>query len=203
MAVTSFPFHTATTQAFAGNIIYKASGGDTIKMALFSSAPSLTASTYSALTGEVSGTGYTTGGQALSSLTVTETEANSWGTAWSATTWAVGSIVIPSGGNGSLYVTTNGGTSTGTVPSFPTTVGQTVTDSGGVIWANVGEDVTVFSSAAVSWTSSTITASYAVVYDTSSGANIVMVNFGGSQSDSNGTFTVSPPSSGWFWVAGN
>ncbi len=36
MAVTSVPFHTAPAQAFAGSIVYKASGGDTIKMGLFS-----------------------------------------------------------------------------------------------------------------------------------------------------------------------
>lgn len=100
-------------------------------------------------------------------------------------------------------MTPNGGTSTGSAPVFPSTVGETVTDSSGVIWSNIGEDITMFSSAAVSWTSSTNTASYAVIYDTSSGANFVVVNFGDAQSKSNGTFAVSRPSWGWAWIAEN
>lgn len=204
MAVSSLPFHNLPAQALQGSVNYRASGGDTMKMALFSTSPSLTTTLYSSLTGEISGTGYTTGGLALTSLTVTETEANSWGTVFSATTWAAGSVVIPSVANGFLYVTPNGGASSGS-PTFPTIVGETVTDSGGVIWANIGSSITVFSSAAVSWPTSTITASYAVIYDSATSVNLVKIDFGGSQSDSNGTFTVSPPASplGWFWAAGN
>lgn len=204
MSVTSSPFHTLFAQLYAGNVNYQATGGHTIKMALFTTAPSLTTALYSSLTGEVAaGGGYTTGGAALSSISVTETEANSWGTPWSATTWAAGSIVIPSVGNGYLYVTPNGGTSTGSAPTWPTVVGETVTDGGGVIWENVGADVTTISAGSVSWTSSTITASYAVIYDSSTSVNIVLINFGGSQSDSSGTFTVAPSTTGWVANFGN
>lgn len=203
MAVTAFPFHNLPAQSLQGSVNYRASGGDTIKMALFSSAPTLTTTLFSSLSGEISGTGYTAGGAALTSITVTETEANSWGTAWAAATWAAGAVVIPTTPNGFLYIAPAGGTSTGSVPTFPTIVGETVTDSGSVIWANIGEDITVFSSASVSWTSSTLSASWAVVYDATSGVNIAAISFGATDSDSSGTFTVTPPSTGWFFTVGN
>lgn len=205
MAVTSEPFHTLAAQLAAGNIKYLASGGDTIKCALFTSAPTLTTASYSSLTGEVSsGGGYTTGGTSLSSFTVTATEANSWGTtAATSTPYSLGNIVRPSTGNGYLYLCVAAGTSGGSAPSWGTVVGETTTD-GTVTWENIGDAITVFSSGNASWTSSTITASYAVIYDSTSGYNIVMINFGGSQSDSNGTFTVSPDAvGGWFFVAVN
>lgn len=201
MAVNAYPFHTLAAQACQGNVKYEASGGDTIKCALFSSDPGETAADFSSLTGEITGTGYTPGGASLSSLTVTETEANSWGTsAATSTAYSAGTIARPATGNGYLYEAVVGGTSGASAPTWPTVVGETVTD-GTVTWACIGSSITVFSSAAVSWASSTITASYAVIYDSTSGANIAKIDFGGSQSDSSGTFTITPSSTGWFWVA--
>jgi hypothetical protein len=58
-----------------------------------------------------------------------------------------------------------------------------------------GTNVTKFDAADVSWTSSTITARYAVIYDTTPGTSatnplIAYVDFGSDQSSSNGTFAI-------------
>ncbi len=194
-------FNSAYAALAAGEIKYEASGGDTVKMALFASAPALTASTYSAISsGELaSGSGYTTGGATLTSLTVTQTAANSWGTAWSATAWGAGSVCIPATPNGYLYFTPNGGTSTGTHPTFPTVIGETVTDSGGVIWECAGTSITAFSSANPSWSSATFTANYGAIYDSTTGYLLFLVTFGSSLSPSSGTGTVDVTSPyGWY-----
>jgi len=58
-----------------------------------------------------------------------------------------------------------------------------------------GTNVTKFDADDTSWTSSTITARYAVIYDASPGSNatrplIAYVDFGSDQSSSNGTFSI-------------
>lgn len=59
----------------------------------------------------------------------------------------------------------------------------------------------VFTAANSSWTNSTITASYAVIYDTTaSNALVALIDFGGSQSDTSGTFTIQWNSSGIIYL---
>lgn len=109
------------------------------------------------LTAEVTGTGYTAGGKALTGVTLTTTAANSWATTRAnSTAYAVGTIVRPASGNGHLYRCIVAGTSGGSVPTWPTVSGQTVTD-GGVTWAECGEFVTIFDADDVTWTSASLT----------------------------------------------
>ena len=65
-----------------------------------------------------------------------------------------------------------------------------------------GTNVTKFDAADVSWTSSTITARYAVVYlstgSSSTSVLIAYVDFGSDQSSSSGTFSISWSASGIF-----
>jgi len=112
------------------------SGGNTLKIALYTSSASLgaTSSAYSA-TNEVSGTGYTAGGVALSSQAV-------------------------------AYDTSN--------------------------------NVAYFDAADPSWTSATITARGALIYNNSkSNAAIAVLDFGADYSSSNGTFQVQFPSAAY------
>lgn len=212
MSASSNVFESAIAQAFAGNIKWAASGGDTMKMALLtaSAAPNLaTWQHYSDLTNEVAnGNGYTTGGVALSSLAVTSTAANSWGTSWASThAQNVGDIVIPATPNGYLYICVVAGTtgSAASVLNGATTVpGNTVVD-GTVTWSCLGESITTYSSANASWTSSTFSAAYGVIYDAQSGTGsteplVALVNFGGTLSPSSGTLTVTCPGNGWFFT---
>jgi hypothetical protein len=160
---------------------------------------------WSAVTEATGGHGYTTGGQALTSLTLTTTAANSWATtAATSTAYGLGAVVRPSAGNGYLYYAAVAGTSGGSAPTWPTVIGTTVTD-GTVTWLNIGTAVTTLTAAAPSWTSTDatgITASYAVIYDSSVGTGtfasastadvIGYWDFGGSQQATNGgTFAFS------------
>ena len=207
MAQTGNVYANAVAQAFSANINWLS---DSIKLALLTAyTPNLAThvhwSDVLANGTEVSssGTGYTTGGQALTSKTLTVTAANSWATAWQASTvYAAGTIVIPTSPNGYLYQAETAGTSGASAPTWPTVVGETVTDSG-VIWTNLGESITEFGSAAVTWSSSTITAAYGVIYDSTPATQatqplIALLNFGGNQSSSSGPFTLTPSTYGWF-----
>lgn len=113
------------------------------------------------------GNGYTTNGQLLASCTITYTAANSWATTWAATTaFALNTVIRPATGNGFLYRAKAAGTTAGTTPTWPTTLGGEVTD-GTVTWECVGMGITVIDAADPAWTSSNITARYVAIYDRS------------------------------------
>ena len=192
-------------QALSGNVNWP---NDAIKMGLLSSAytPNLATHVHwsDISANEISGTGYTAGGQALASKTHTVTPANSWGTSWAASTsYTQGSVIRPTAGNGYLYYAESVGAtpvSGTTQPAWPTTVGATVLD-GNITWTCIGESITQFSSTtSPSWSSATITAEYGVIYDSVSGVLIALINFGANTSITSGTFTVNVPGLGWFWM---
>lgn len=94
------------------------------------------------LTNELStGGGYTQGGTVLSTPVSAVTAANSWAQVWAGSTaYLVGQIVRPTTGNGFVYLVNTAGTSAVGEPSWPTTIGQTVTD-GTVQWTCIGRAV--------------------------------------------------------------
>lgn len=117
------------------------------------------------------GNGYTTNGQLLTDCTITYTPANSWATTWAATTAvALNDVIRPASGNGYLYRAKAAGTTGGSAPTWPTTVGGEVTD-GTVTWECVGTGVTVLDASDPAWASSNITARYVAIYDRSPGAD--------------------------------
>jgi hypothetical protein len=161
-------FHNALKQALSGNMNLPS---DSVKMALLSAVPSLeTAVHWSDVSGnDISPTG---GGVVLTSVTVTETTANSWGDSWAATTaYAVGQVVRPATGNGFLYRCVVAGTSAGSAPTFPTVFGETVIETGGLEWVNCGSSITVLTAGAATFTaaSGTISPLCAVIYDAQTG----------------------------------
>lgn len=178
---------------------------DTIKMALVTSSYTPNLGTDEFWTTPqadelANGSGYTTGGATLAGKSVTLTAANSWGTAWAATTaYTFGQVVRPSTGNGYLYQCVVAGTSAASAPSFPTTVGETVTD-GTVTWCCKGESITVVTATAPSWTfTGSVAFEYGVIYDSTPGTAatdplIAVANFG-TVSLPSGTFTANPDSS--------
>lgn len=171
MAVTAhiYPKGQQHIQAGDTNVI-----SDTIKCALILSTytPSDTHEFFATSVDayEAAGTGYTAGGQTLTSKTVTTTLANSWATPWAATTaYAAGDVIRPTTGNGHVYVCQTAGTSAGAEPSWPTADYGQVADNTAV-WVEAGGAVIKFDSGDLSWSSSTIPSSrppdvrYAVFY---------------------------------------
>jgi hypothetical protein len=101
------------------------------------------------------GGGYTAGGLAIASPTRTYTAANSWATQRAnSTAYVAGDVVRPATGNGLLYMATTSGTTGGTVPTYPTVLGQTVAD-GGVTWECIGSGIVVFGCSDPSWSTAT------------------------------------------------
>lgn len=147
---------------------------------------------------EATGTGYTAGGVALATKTNTYTSASS-ATAWAASTvYNVGDIRRPATANGYIYQCIVAGTSAAAAPTWPTTTDGTVTD-GTVTWELVGKGFVSLGAANVTWTSSTITARYALIYDNTPATNkplLGYVDFGADQSSSNGNFTITWASAG-------
>jgi hypothetical protein len=147
---------------------------------------------------EVSGGGYTTNGYALASKTLAYTEANSWGTAWASTTAYGGDttahFVRPVAGNTYIYRATASGTSAGSEPTWPTTVGATVVD-GTVTWTNVGRGINTFDAADLSHSSLSISWRYSVFYNRTPGSDatrplLCLIDWGGTQTITSGTVTV-------------
>lgn len=213
MAVSSNVYQAAIDQALQGNW----SWGTTCKMGLLTSAYTPNLSTHvhwsDVSANETTGTGYVAGGAALATPTHAETAAASWATAWAATTaYAAGTIIrpvtAPSPDGLFVAVSTSGtGTSGASEPTWPAAAGNTVTDNAGanqIIWSNLGQSITVYSSANFQWTSATFSAAYGVIYYNTGTAStsplICLVNFGGTLSPSSGTLTVSPSATnGWFF----
>jgi hypothetical protein len=186
----------STSSGNAPNIDYLT---DDIRFALVTSSysPSLATDDFwnDVVANEVSGTGYTAGGIAVASRTLTITAANSWANAWTASTaYTARYIVRPTTGNGNLYMAQAAGTSAASEPTWPTTLGDEVADSG-VTWTNVGTSIGVFDFADPSWPSSTITARYGVLYNRTPATDatrplIGLSDFGSNIASTGGTFTV-------------
>lgn len=213
--MTTTMYGAALANAFGGT----AAGGapafdylsDDLRMALVGSAYTPNADTHDfwddVSANEISGTGYSAGGQALASKTVTQTAANSWGTTWAAATaYQVGDVVRPTTGNGFLYRAIVAGTShTVTEPTWPTTIGQTVTDNG-VTWQCAGRRIVVFDAADPSWPNSTLSGvRYGVVYNRTPATDatrplLCYLDFGSNQSTNNGTFTIQLDNDGLFYI---
>lgn len=164
---------------------------DTIKAMLCTSSYTpdpLTHRYKSSVTNEVTGTGYTAGGATLASKTVTLTVANSWTIQRAnSTAYALGDIVRPATGNGYVYQAVVAGTSGASIPTYPTVVGQTVTD-GGVTWVCKGRAVLAIDCADPAWASSTITARTVVIYkSTGSDATSPLIAYDSAAADVSST----------------
>jgi hypothetical protein len=122
------------------------------------------------LTGEVgTGNGYTQGGIALGSKSVTYSPANSWTSQWApATAYAFGQVVRPPTGNGQLFECVVAGISGASAPSWPA-YGLTVTD-GSVTWAAVGAGAALWNAAGLQWAGFTATFRYIVISDRQTGS---------------------------------
>lgn len=180
---------------------------DSLKATLHTSSytPNLDTHAYvSDLTNELAtASGYTAGGATVTTATMVYTAANSWGTvAATSTAYTVGKVVRPSAGNGFLYRAAVAGTSGGSAPTWPTVVGQTVTD-GTVTWECVGSGVVALDIDDPTWVSP-VTAGpfrYMVISDRTPGTAatqplISLTDFGSNQTGGGGALSVTVDSQG-------
>lgn len=197
MAVTTYVYGQLNKSLLSGLINFSS---DTIKAMLLSSYTVGTTldsaqflNTVVAAGAETTGSGYTAGGVTLASKTVTYTAAASWGTSRAnSTAYALGDVIRPATSNGYVYQCVVAGTSAGSVPTYPTVIGTTVTD-GGVTWVCQGTGVLVLDAADPAWTTSnpgTLAGSHIVFYkDTGTASTspvILYWDLGGTQTASNG-----------------
>lgn len=172
---------------------------DDIRATLHSAAyvPSLDTHDYvNDLTNELAtGGGYTTNGVALASKQITYTAGSTWATARAnGTAYTLFKIVRPASANGYVYYASVGGTSGGTIPTFPTVIGATVAD-GAVTWTCAGRGVVVVDAADVTWPTATFTGvRYLVISDRTPGTTatrplIAIHDFGSNVAGSGGAFT--------------
>lgn len=196
MAVTARWYAEGAGHFMAGNIDWDA---DSFKVALHTSTYTPAADTdefQSSLGNETTGTGYTAGGTALTTSAVAIIQDTAVSAYANSTAYDVGDIVRPGTANGYIYRCIVAGTSRGSgEPTWSTTVGQDfLDDAASMEWENVGTSFVKLDGNDVSWTSSTITARYAVVYvDGTNGVSdyvVGYVDFGQDESSSNGNFDI-------------
>lgn len=140
--------------------------------------------------------GYTSGGLAVASKSITTTLGTAWGVQRAASTaYLVDDVVRPAAANGHLYRAVTAGTTGGSLPTYPTNLGETVVD-GGVTWQNVGRAITVLSFTNPQWTTATFgPARYAVLSDrTPVGAGaqplLALTDFGTDRTGGGGNFDI-------------
>lgn len=172
---------------------------DSLKIALLTSSytPNLdTHDYYNDLTNELTtALGYTAGGQVLASVTNNYIAAASATAAAISTAYAVGDTRRPASSNGFVYKCVVAGTSSGTAPTWPTTIGLTVADNT-VTWANMGHGYQAFDFTDPSWATATFAGvRYAVIYDDTPGTTatkglIALGDFGSDQAGGGGAFAI-------------
>lgn len=143
---------------------------------------------------EISGTGYTAGGQTLANKTVTLELADSFATTWAASTaYAVGDVVRPTAGNGHLYKCVVAGTSAAAEPTWPTIANDQISDNT-VTWIEAGVGFVKWDADDLVWPGATFTSRYLVLYvdgTPGSGDYLLCYNdFGTDESPSNAQFSV-------------
>ncbi len=146
------------------------------------------------------GNGYTTNGVALASKAFAFTAANSWAVTWTASTaYKAGTLVRPTTGNGFIYRVQADGTSGGTEPTWPTTQGDEVADSG-VTWTCFGRGACAFTFTDPAWTSLTKDFRYVVFVNRTPASDATRHVIGyidmGAQSLTSTNLTIDGPATG-------
>lgn len=151
-----------------------------------------------------SATGYTAGGNQLTTPAIVETDSSALTARANSTAYVVGDIRRTGTDSSRVFVCAVAGTSAASEPGGMATLGflREITD-GSVVWVNIGAAITVLDSDAESWTGlDQSPTNAAVIYrDTgtpSTSPLIAYVDFEASETPT--SLTVTPPVEGWVWV---
>jgi hypothetical protein len=134
--------------------------------------PNLTTDAHvSDLSGELStGAGYTQGGLALPGRSASYLAAGSWPDVWAPlTSYVVGQVVRPALTPGLLFRCWQAGASGASAPSWPSVLGQSVTD-GGAAWLALSAGAVALTASPLQWQSFTASFRYVVISDRTSGS---------------------------------
>jgi hypothetical protein len=194
----------AMAKAMDGEIDW---AGGTIKATLHSSTytPADADDYFNDATNELGNSGgYTAGGLTIGSRSIDRVVANSWTQQWAASTaYNLGEIRRPTSGNGFVYRVSVAGTSSGSQPTWPTTIGVDVVD-GGVTWTCVGTSVVRLLGAALQWAAPfSATFRRLVIWQDTAGASstdplIGYISWGSDQVGGDGTLDITPDNGAWF-----
>lgn len=152
------------------------------------------------VTGEVTATGYTAGGAAVTLGTAYTAADDLPATRADSTAYVRSEIVRPSTGNGFVYQALTDGTTGSSAPTYPTTLGGTVTD-GGVTWLCAGAGVVSITMTGTAQWTGTISADGLMFYDAETGADatsplICHVDLESPVESTNDTWTYTPDAAG-------
>lgn len=150
-----------------------------------------------------SATGYTAGGEALTTKTVTESDSSVLTARANSTAYVVGDVVRTATDSERVFLCVVAGTSDASEPAGMATLGtfREITD-GTVVWVNVGSGITIFDADAVSWTGLDQTGTVAAVVYNDDGVNeplIVCLEFDTTETPTD--ITVTPPGEGYLVAA--
>jgi len=151
-----------------------------------------------------SATGYTAGGDTITTPTVIETDSSALTARADSTAYTVGDVVRTSSDSGRVFLCVVAGTSAGSEPGGMITLGtfREIADNT-VTWVNIGSAITSFDGDAVSWTGLDQTATNAAVIYNDDGANeplIAYIDFETSETPTD--MTITPPAEGYVFMAG-
>lgn len=181
---------------------------DTIKMALMGTGHSfndahdfwndISANDYS------SATGYTAGGETLTTRAITQTDSSALTARANSTAYSIGDIVRTATDSGRVFLCVVAGTSNATEPAGMPTLGtlREIADSG-VTWVNVGRAVTILDADPESWTGldQTGTVGAVIWHDTTVATTsplLCYIAFG--QTETPTDLTVTPPAEGYMMI---
>jgi len=151
-----------------------------------------------------SSTGYTAGGEVITTPTVTEIDSAALDARANTTAYLKGDLVRTASDSGRVFICVTAGTSAGSEPGGMATLasGVNITD-GTVVWLNVGSALTAFGGDAVSWTGLDTDPTNAAVIYNDDGANEPLVGYVDFETTLNPTgIQLTPPASGYLWIAG-
>lgn len=155
---------------------------------------------------DYSSTGYTAGGDTITTATIVETDSSALTARANSTAYVKGDVRRTGTDSGRVFLCVVAGTSAGSEPGGMATLGtfREITD-GSVVWVNVGSAITALDGDAVSWTGLDQGGTNAAVIwkDTTVAGTSPLLGYIDFETTETPTdLTITPPAEGYLFLAG-